>query len=58
MSPGVQRSRMHLSCGFPAYGLGCYKKCECTEDMCDFIHGCKYVSEAGSFIVKCLEPHS
>ena len=49
--PGYTGVECIFHCVFPDDGLGCYKKCECTEDMCDFMFGCKFVSKAGSFIV-------
>lgn len=38
---GVYGSRCNITCPFPTFGQGCLKTCNCLEDQCDYINGCK-----------------
>nr|XP_022291656.1 protein draper-like [Crassostrea virginica] len=40
-SIGYDGPQCAYSCTYPFYGEDCRNKCDCTEEQCDFIFGCK-----------------
>lgn len=37
---GYHGESCEQKCGFPRYGLGCQKKCNCIDKVCDHVKGC------------------
>lgn len=44
-------------CPFPSYGLGCQRKCNCIDKVCDHINGCMqptrytFVNKGNIFVI-------
>lgn len=37
---GFNGTNCKQKCPFPSYGLGCQRKCNCIDKVCDHINGC------------------
>ena len=37
-----------IKCSHPYYGDECSSKCDCPQELCDFVLGCKYISTQGN----------
>ncbi|XP_078313340.1 uncharacterized protein LOC144619445 [Crassostrea virginica] len=37
-------------CTYPYYGEYCRRLCDCTEEQCNFVNGCKTTSKASKYI--------
>lgn len=37
---GYLGSTCEETCRYPGYGSGCQMDCNCTEEVCDHVHGC------------------
>lgn len=47
---GYNGHQCAYTCIYPNYGDGCLIKCDCTEERCDFVFGCKASSEASKYL--------
>lgn len=48
---GYHGESCEQKCGFPWYGLGCQKKCNCIDKVCDHVKGC-FPSSKGRVKIK------
>lgn len=45
--PGFTGMDCIYKCIYPTYGEDCFRTCECSNDTCDFVSGCKVTSTTG-----------
>lgn len=38
---GYTGPNCHIECPFPMYGKDCQSMCNCSDNVCDHIRGCK-----------------
>ncbi|XP_052711375.1 multiple epidermal growth factor-like domains protein 10 [Crassostrea angulata] len=41
---GYLGAECEKTCRHPTYGSGCQMKCNCTEELCDHVNGCKNIT--------------
>lgn len=57
-SSGYQGPNCSYACRYPSYGNGCQSFCDCVEQLCDHITGCRQLSKCHDYDLNSICYHS